>query len=132
MEGWCIYVLRGMLEELRKVDQLTDARYLNEQILAPALRYARQRELITQQEERVLLTTARIGVVKASDLSDALPGMNATQRTYQIRKLLERRMLEPVAEGKRQYTLGFSNNPLLRGVIRALAEAGFIPDSLNS
>ena len=53
------------------------------------------------------------------------------QRTYQIRKLVERRMLAPIREGARQYTVGFSNSYLIRGVIRALSAEGFIPDALN-
>lgn len=131
LEEWCIYVLQGMLEELSKVDQLTNTDYLNERILLPALHYARERELLTAQEERVLLATARAGVAKAGDLKDAMPDMSDAQRTYQIRKLVERRMLNPIYEGARQYTVGFSNNYLIRGVIRALAEQGFISESLN-
>lgn len=130
-EAWCVYVLEGMLNELRKVDRLTDAQYLIERILTPALHYARERELVTQLEEQVLLATARAGVAKASDLKDAMPGMTDTQRTYQIRKLVDRRMLTPVREGARQYTVGFSNSFLIRGVIRALSNEGFIPDTLN-
>lgn len=131
LEAWCVYVLEGMLNELRKVDRLTDRNYLIDNILAPALHYARERELVTRLEEQVLLTAARAGVVKASDLKDVMLGMNETQRTYQIRKLVERRMLAPVREGARQYTVGFSNSFLIRGVIRALSAEGFIPETLN-
>ena len=131
-EAWCIYVLDGMLDELRKVDRLTDASYLIDRILTPALHYARERELLTTQEEQVLLATARAGIAKASDLKGAMPGISDAQRTYQIRKLVERRMLAPIREGARQYTVGFSNSYLIRGVIRALSAEGFIPDALNS
>jgi len=131
LEAWCIYVLDGMLDELRKVDQLTDRTYLIDRILVPALHYARERELVTRLEEQVLLTTARAGVVKASDLKDVMAGMNETQRTYQVRKLVERRMLAPIREGARQYTVGFSNSFLIRGVIQALSVEGFIPETLN-
>ena len=130
-EAWCIYVLDGMLDELRKVDRLTDASYLIDRILTPALHYARERELLTTQEEQVLLATARAGIAKASDLKGAMPGISDAQRTYQIRKLVERRMLAPIREGARQYTMGFSNSYLIRGVIRALSAEGFIPDALN-
>ena len=130
-EAWCIYVLRGMLDELRKVDRLTDGKYLIEHILTPALHYARERELVTQMEEQVLLATARLGTAKVSDLKDAMPTLNERQRTYQVSKLVERGMLAPIREGARQYTVGFANNFLIRGVIRALSDEGFIPDTLN-
>ncbi|MDH4100640.1 MAG: Fic family protein [Nitrospirota bacterium] len=131
LEKWCVYVLKGILDELRKVDRLADFGYLSESILAPAISHARERGLITAMEERVLLISAKNGVAKSSDLAAAMPGMSAAQRTYQIRKLVERKMLQPIKEGARQYTIGFSNNYLLRGVIRALSEEGFISSSLN-
>lgn len=131
-EAWCIYVLQGMLTELRKVDRLTDMAYLTDRILTPALHYARERALLTQLEERVLLAAARAGIAKAGDLKDAMPEMSETQRAYQVRKLVERQMLVPIREGARQYTVGFSNSLLLRGVIRALSSEGFIPDAMNA
>ena len=131
LEAWCIYVLQGILDELRKVDQLTDFGYLGDKILAPALSYAKERELITAMEESVLHIAAKSGVAKAADLAAAMPGMTPAQRTYQIKKLVERKMLQPIKEGARQYTIGFSNNYLIRGVVRALSDEGFIPSALN-
>ena len=131
LEAWCIYVLQGILKELRKVDRFTDYSYLSDIILVPALSYARERELITAMEESVLHICAKNGIAKAADLSVAMPGMSPAQRTYQIKKLVERRMLQPINEGARQYTIGFSNSYLMRGVIRALSDEGFIPAALN-
>ena len=131
LEKWCVYVLSGMLAELQKVDRLTDSNYLNDRILVPALHYARKRELVTALEEEVLLTTARRGTVKASDLHAVTKGLSERQRTYLISKLVERSMLAPVREGARQYTIGFANNFLMRGVIKSLSDEGFIPDALN-
>ncbi|MFZ5505418.1 MAG: Fic family protein [Pseudomonadota bacterium] len=130
-EAWCIYVLSGVRDELDKVARLTDQRYLIERILTPALHHARERESLTRMEERVLMATAHAGIAKAGDLKEAMPGMTEAQRTYQIRKLVERRMLVPIRDGARQYTVGFSNSVLLRGVIRALTAEGFIPEALN-
>lgn len=131
LESWCIYVLSGMLDELRKVDKLANADYLMERILEPALHHARERELITQQEAQILSLAARKGSIKAGDVKAMLPKLSDAQLTYQIRKLVERRMLNPVREGARQYTIGFSHSFLIRGVIRALSIEGFIPESLS-
>ena len=132
LEQWCLYVLQGMLDELSKVDQLIDADYLNSRILVPALHYARHRELLTEQEEQILLVTASFGVAKAGDLKAVMPLLTDAQRTYQIKKLVERKMLCPTHEGARQYTVGFSNSVLIRGVIRALSAQGFISDALKA
>jgi len=131
LERWCLYVLQGVLAELQKVDQLTQYDYLQSKILVPALAYARSRTLITAQEETLLLLAVKAGIAKAADLSAAMPGMSAAQRTYQIRKLVERKMLRPVAPNARQYTLGFDNSYLMRGVIHALSQESFISAPLT-
>lgn len=131
LEVWCTYVLRGVLDELRKVDRLTDFEYLKSRILAPALAYARERALITPLEEKVLKAAADAGVAKSADLAKAMPDMTDAQRTYQIKKLVERGMLQPIKPGARQYTIGFANNYLIRGVIMTLTAEGFIPDTLD-
>jgi hypothetical protein len=69
--------------------------------------------------------------VKAGDLIEVMAGLNAAQRTYQIKKLVSSGMLHPINPGARQYTIGFGNNTLLRGVIRSLTEEGFIPMALT-
>ncbi|PQA83028.1 cell filamentation protein Fic [Limnohabitans sp. TS-CS-82] len=131
LEQWCLYVLQGVLSELKKVDQLTQYDYLKSKILAPAITHARSRTLISAQEEAVLLSTVKSGVAKAADLTLAMPNMNAAQRTYQIKKLVERKMLHPIAPNARQYTLGFDNSYLMRGVIRALSQESFISAPLT-
>ena len=130
LEQWCTYVLTGVRDELNKVDRLADYTHLQAKVLLPAVAFARERQHITAQEEAVLATTIKAGVVKAGDLEAALPGLNANQRTYQIRKLVELGMLKPIKAGARQYSIGFSHNMLLRGVVRALTHEGFIPAAL--
>ncbi|WP_187672773.1 Fic family protein [Zestomonas carbonaria] len=128
LESWCIYVLEGVREELDKADRLTDFDYLSRHILSPAVDIARTRLLITASEERILKLAIKKGVVKSSDLASALPGLTANQRTYQLKKLVDQGMLRPVSEGARQYTIGFSNSYLIRGVVKALRDEGFIPE----
>ena len=131
LEQWCQYVLQGVLVELNKVDQLTQYEYLKRKILVPALGFARSRGLITAQEEAVLLASVKFGIAKAADLSAAMPGMSTAQRTYQIKKLVERKMLHPITPNARQYTLGFDNSYLMRGVIHALSNESFISAPLS-
>lgn len=131
-EAWCVYVLRGILVELEKVDQLTNFDYLRTKILAPALAYAKERQLITSQEEGILNIAAKMGTAKLADFGVAMPNLTPANRSYQVKRLVERKMLQPVSEGARQYTFGFSNNYLMRGVIKALSSEGFIPATLHA
>ncbi|GAA0763596.1 Fic family protein [Ideonella azotifigens] len=130
LEAWCTYVLTGIRDELSKVDRLADYDNLTSEILVPALTHARQRQLVTPQEERILLAAIKGKVVKSGDLTDAMPGLTGAQRTYQIRRLVGNGMLQPIYSDARQYTIGFSSNMLLRGVVRALTDGGFISSAL--
>ncbi len=130
LERWCVYVLSGVRDELTKVDRLADYEHLKAKVLLPAVNHARERQQITPLEHAVLSTTIKAGTVKAGDLEAAMPDLNANQRTYQIRKLVDGGMLQPTKPGARQYSIGFSHNTLLRGVVRALTDEGFIPAAL--
>lgn len=130
LEAWCTYVLSGIRDELAKVDRLADYDRLTADILLPALAHARQRQLISGQEENILVATVKGRVIKSSDLLQAMPDLSAAQRAYQIRKLVENGMLQPIQPEARQYTIGFSNSLLLRGVVRALTDRGFISPAL--
>ena len=123
-------LLRCFNEAMRQRQDGAEIFHLQSTILLPALAHARERQLITAQEQAVLQATVRAGTVKAGELEAAMPGLNAGQRTYQIRKLVEGGLLQPVREGARQYTLGFRHNMLLRGVVKALADQGFVPAAL--
>lgn len=133
LEIWCHYVLGGVLEELKKMERLTDYRYLREQVLKPAISMAREVGQITGDEFKILMgaTEARDGTIQSKDIKPILPELNDNQRTYRIKSLLEKKMLSPVKEGARQYILSFRSSVLIRGVIRALIDEGFVPNPMK-
>ncbi|MCW7549571.1 Fic family protein [Photorhabdus sp. APURE] len=128
LEEWCLYVLSGISSELKKVDQLTNHAFLSEKILYPAIDFSSERGLINLLESKVLKRVVELGTIKAGDLRAVLPDLKPTQVTYQLGKLIERGLLQPVEEGARTYTAKFSNSYLIRGVIKVLREEGFIPN----
>jgi Fic family protein len=131
LEKWCLYVLEGIAAEIVKVDRLTRLDFLQARILGPALLYARERELITANEEKILMLVASRETTKAKDIEVFQTGLTASQKTYQIRQLVERKMLVPITENSRKYVIGFGNSYLVRGVIRALDNEGYISQALR-
>lgn len=134
LEAWCEYVLSGVLAEIKKLDMLTNYDYLRSNILSPALTLARERAWITPDEIAVLKIAMESdeGVVKSRDLQPALADLNDNQRTYRIKQLVADKILAPTHDGARQYTLCFRNNRLLRGVISALVDEGFVPSPVRA
>lgn len=132
LEAWCLYVLAGIRDELQKVDRLTHYDYLRDKILRPALALSRERRWLNDAELQVLTMAIHKGEFKAVDVDNVLPDLTPRQRTYLIAKLNDQHMIAPVREGARTYTISFTNNYLLRGVIHALERQGFIPPFVKS
>jgi Fic family protein len=133
LEAWCSYVLTGVRDEMKKIERLARFDYLKSKILVPALAFAFDREYITKIEYEILMAAANApdGIIKTADLASVLPKLNSQQRTYQVNKLQNMKMLKPLKPAARQYTLQFVGNNLLRGVIRSLRAEGFISDALQ-
>jgi len=124
---WCKYVLMGLKEEIEKIDNLLDYNYLRKEILLPTINYSLERKVITETESKVLKRVIDKQVIQAGDIKDIFKGKVSAEISRQIRRLVEKKMLIPEEEGKRKYVIRFDNSYLLRGIIRALDEKGFLP-----
>lgn len=127
LEEWCIYVLSGISDELQKVDQLTGLQFLSQKILFPAILFAHEKGTLSEIELKILKKAVMAGVIKAGDLKDILSDLKPAQITYQISKLVDQKLLKPISENARSYTIDISHQYLIRGVIRALTNEGFVP-----
>ena len=126
---WCTYVLRGLKLEIEKIDNLLDYKYLQAEILMPALKYSLEREYVTEIEMKILKRVVDKQSIQAGDLKDIFKGKISAEISRQIRKLIDKKMLVPEKEGKRKYVIRFDNNYLLRGIIHSLGEKGFLPEN---
>ncbi|MBI3195344.1 MAG: Fic family protein [Ignavibacteriae bacterium] len=124
---WSEYVLKGLKEEIEKVDRLLDYDFLKKEILLPATNHSLERQYITEAEAKVLRRVIEKQVVQAGDLKELFPGKVDAEVSRQIRKLIDKKMLVPEKEGTRKYVLRFDNNFLLRGVMKSLDKKGFLP-----
>ncbi len=124
---WCRYVLKGLKEEIEKIDRLANISFLSDKILVPAIDYAAKRKYIFGLDARMLKVAAEKQEIQASDFKNIFQGKLPQEVSRQIRRLREMKMLAPVQENARKYILKFNNNYLLRGIIYAMAEEGLLP-----
>lgn len=124
---WCEYVLKGLKEEIEKIDKLSDYDYLKKEILLPAITHSLERKYITDVEAKILKKVVENQVIQASDVKEFFLGKHSSEISRQIKKLIEKKMLIPEKEGVRKYVIRFDNNFLLRGIIKSLGEKGFLP-----
>lgn len=131
--AWCEYVLNGLRNEMEKIDRLLDLKYLLETILLPAISFALERENINRREYdilRAVLQNPNMSI-KSADIEAIIGKESSVQRSRIIKRLRDKKMLMPLTEKGRVYTISFANSYLLRGVIHVLEQNGFIPQSLN-
>lgn len=124
---WIEYVLKGLKEEIEKIDKLSDYEYLKKEILLPTIHESLQRKVITDIEAKILKKVIELQSIQASDLKSFFDGKANSEISRQIKKLVDKKMLVTEHDGGRKYTIRFDNNYLLRGVIKALGERGFLP-----
>ncbi len=125
--NWCDYVLTGILEEVTKVDKLTDFEYLYGRILVPTINLGIEKGYLNKEEAKVLSIGIKMKKFKANDLANELTGFNSRQRTHLLRKMKEERFIRPFEEGGRTYFVSFTNNYLMRSLIQILEKEKFIP-----
>ncbi|MBL7994234.1 Fic family protein [bacterium] len=125
---WCRYVLSGLKNEIEKIDRLLDHRYLEKEILIPALKISLDRKQITELEFRILEKAVRAEeqLIQAADVRELVPGKIPQEISRVIRNLKDKKMLLPVKEKRRKYHIRFENNYLLRSVMQMLDEKGFL------
>lgn len=128
--SWCQYLLDGMLTDLQKLDKLSDGEFVLDRLLRPAIKRGVEAGAFSMCEATALDIVARLTEVKAADLEPAFPG-SIPARSQQIRKLVEKKLLQPIAEGKRSYRLVMAPGPLTAFIIRQLDELGFLPSILQ-
>lgn len=126
---WIEYVLKGLKEEIEKIDKLLDYSYLKKQILIPTIHFALDKKYITAIEFKILRRVIDKKVIQAKDLKDIFVGKQSSEISRQISRLIDKKMLIHENEGSRKYIMRFDNNFLLRGVIHSLGDRGFLPDN---
>ncbi|HED38789.1 MAG TPA: Fic family protein [Ignavibacteria bacterium] len=130
--NWAEYFLLGLKNEIEKIDSLLKKEFVKEKILLPAIDFALDRENITEREYKILryLIEKENMSIKSEELS-TLGISDSVQKSRIMKKLKDKKIIEPIESGGRIYTVRFANNYLLRGVIKSLEKEGFVSDFLN-
>jgi Fic family protein len=130
---WCEYFLLGLKNEIEKIDSLLNKEYVNKEILLPTLKIAREAKQITEQEFKILdyLINKDEMAMKSEEL-DFLGTMTSKNKSIIMGKLKDKKIIKPVTDGGRIYTIQFANNHLLRGIMKVLTAKGFVSNFLNN
>ena len=126
---WCEYVLVGLLKEIEKIDKLLDYGYLKKAILLPAITDARQHNLISDDEYKILHYVFKKGLeeIKARDIRSILNVRNSVKISRMVRSLKDKKIFFPIEKNGRIYNISLANRYLMRSVVSMLERCGFAP-----
>lgn len=127
---WSEYVLNGLKIEIEKIDHIVDYSYLKEKILIPSLSDALLNKYITDIEHSILKLAVIKQEIQASDIKELYSNKTSSDISRMIRSLVTKKMLIPISDRARKYVISFGSNYLLRSVLKALGDSGFL--SINN
>ena len=129
--SWCTYFLDGLRNDLYSMQNLLDKKYITS-FLTDILNRALEFHDITPKQYDVLLFLIKQPKMslKSSDL-DKFGYKDSGQKTYFVKKLRNKKILKPLKEKGRIYTINLFTSKILMSAIFILRERGFIHESLN-
>lgn len=127
---WCLYVLKGLLHERKKLDILLRYDSVKEKILLNSLNAALKASQISHEEYEALKLATNEGELEAKDLIGKF-NLKANKASYFIKNMREKKLICPREEGKRSYILNLSAPPLMMGIIKSLENLDLIPQSIT-
>jgi Fic family protein len=125
--AWCEYVLKGILEEITKINRLTDYTYLAKHVLIPTINTGLDRGYLNKVESEILKRGIIAQQFKAFDIGNWIRGLSPRQKTHLIGKLKYNGFIRPIKQNGRTYFVNFMNNFLMRGLVQTLEKEGFVP-----
>lgn len=130
--AWCSFVLWGLRQAFTKTTLLCDDDVLTPQVLEPALREVRDRDIITRKEFAVLRNVLSDGIADAPIIRKYYPDFTPAALSMMILRYKRCGLLAPYPDSNsRRYVVKFSGPLLLRPMINALDRAGYLPQHLT-
>lgn len=128
LERWCLYVARGIADEINRVNKLLDCDFAVPNIIDPALRSALDSQFISQEEHEILKIAMRNDLIQAQDvrhLFNPSPS-GAVQTSRVLANMREKGLLMIHPNYQKKYVMRFANNYLLRDVLLAMDQNGLL------
>lgn len=129
---WSEYYLDGLLDAIMKVDKLMSRQYIQAQILMPALMRAKKYQRINQSDLEILkyLIKKPEMAIKAEEL-DQFGYKSSKEKSHVVSQMKNADLLLPTKPNGRIYTINIVSKGILRDVIEALKQEGFVAEFLE-
>lgn len=124
LEIWCDYVLSGVKKEFEKIKKLTESNFVMEKIIKTTVNFSKDRNIINDREYIILNCFSNKLEITKSDLAIIVPDMSKSRYSQIFKELKGRKLILETKRGV--YVVNF-NGPLMRGLIKSLADIDYLP-----
>ena len=128
LRDWCLYVLEGLQDEVRKSQKLADRDFVKDQILLPTIAWASEKNITSEIETKILNRLARKQIIKAGDLKDLWPDdYSHVVISKRLGKMRAQHFIRTLKPKGREYILQLTGNKLTRGILDRMEQEGMLP-----
>lgn len=125
---FCEYVLGGLRQVFESIQRLTDMNYVESKIMTPAFNLAEQRGVVSSVERNAIEDMWRQQLSESRHVRKWYPSKSAASISHVISDFKHRKLIRPYpTDTSRKYIIELEHGPLLRCVIHALHQQGFLP-----
>lgn len=126
--NWCEYVLNGLNIEISKMKKLLDRKYFTEQIISPAFLASYERNLISDDELKILKKTLTMqdNLIMLKDVKPLFKNKTDRQINIILNQMLKIRILQKPEAKSKKYLLNLYNDIFTYEIIKILEQEQFI------
>lgn len=131
--SWCNYYVSWIKNEIEKIDSLCKKDYVVNKVIIPSMKNCLEKKIFKQEEYDILLYTVKNEnmSIKSEELGKFWY-TTSLQKSRAIKSLRNKKLLKPIKQNSRIYSVNFTGNYWMREVIEILRTEGFVSDFLNN
>lgn len=128
LSEWCLYVLEGLQDEIKKSQKLAERDFVRDQLLLPTFAWANEKGITNEIETKILNRLARKQIIKAGDIRGLWPeGYSHVVISKRLAKMREQNFIRTLKPNGREYILQLTGNKLTRGILDCMEAEGMLP-----
>lgn len=123
---WCDYMLKGLAQEIGKLQQLTDVNYVRGKIFGPMVSLAYRNGRITKDVASILNVAIEKEVFQASDIQPVFKE-TSSEISRRIRFMLDAGFIKKIRPDARKYCINLAS-PIFPTLFEVLQQEGFFKE----
>jgi len=125
--NWHEFALKGLRDDMTRMDTLHNYNYLKEEVIIPALNHPLFERLFTDQDRLIMDIAVDKQVFQAADIRVYFPSKHPSEISKMLRWLKEKELIINLEDNTRKYAVNLQNKYLIKQIIAKLDKKGFLP-----